>query len=388
MATPWHRVIQPTLLHVVAIAVGFAATFLPAAHGEARWADRFIDPVDGQFDLSEHLLTHRGLLPVPIIITEPALGYGGGLAALWFRESIQEADTRARADFGRRSPPAIAAVGGFGTENGSWGAFAGYFVPLAEDRYRYVGGIAKVGLDLDYYDLGGRPSAYTLDGSGLLQQFLARIGDSNWFVGGRYAYLDTESRFQRERGPEIPQRDLDLRIGRLSLIVDYDSRDNIFTPSRGTFMEAELARASEALGGTVDFNSFYVRAFHYLELSHEWVIGLRGDLRLSGDSTPFFAKPFVSLRGVPALRYQDDRAAVAEVEARWNFTSRWALVGFVGAGRAYGGRVDWSDAESVVAGGVGVRYLIARRLGLFVGADVARGPEESAFYVQVGSAWR
>jgi hypothetical protein len=37
---------------------------------------------------------------------------------------------------------------------------------------------------------------------------------------------------------------------------------------------------------------------------------------------------------------------------------------------------------------VGVRYLIARRLGIFVGADVARGPETTAFYIQVGSAWR
>jgi len=35
-----------------------------------------------------------------------------------------------------------------------------------------------------------------------------------------------------------------------------------------------------------------------------------------------------------------------------------------------------------------VRYLIARRLGIYMGADVARGPETTAFYIQVGSAWR
>ena len=36
--------------------------------------DRYIDARDGHFDLSDHLLKRRGLLPVPIIITEPALG--------------------------------------------------------------------------------------------------------------------------------------------------------------------------------------------------------------------------------------------------------------------------------------------------------------------------
>ena len=45
-------------------------------------------------------------------------------------------------------------------------------------------------------------------------------------------------------------------------------------------------------------------------------------------------------------------------------------------------------AESVAAGGVGFRYLIARKLGLYSGIDVARGPETTALYLQVGSAWR
>jgi hypothetical protein len=34
-----------------------------------------------------------------------------------------------------------------------------------------------------------------------------------------------------------------------------------------------------------------------------------------------------------------------------------------------------------------LRYEIARKFGLHVGIDVARGPEDTAFYLQVGSAW-
>jgi hypothetical protein len=32
--------------------------------------------------------------------------------------------------------------------------------------------------------------------------------------------------------------------------------------------------------------------------------------------------------------------------------------------------------------------LVARKLGLSAGLDVARGPEESAFYITAGSSWR
>ena len=39
------------------------------------------------------------------------------------------------------------------------------------------------------------------------------------------------------------------------------------------------------------------------------------------------------------------------------------------------------------AGGGGLRYLLAREYGLHVGLDVAQGPEETIFYVQVGHAW-
>jgi hypothetical protein len=356
------------------------------AMSSQRWLDRFLDPEDGAFDLSDHLLTHRGVLPVPIIITEPALGYGGGIAGLWFRESIGEAGARGLAESGRRAPPAIGALAGFKTENGSSGGFAGFFTPLAGDRYRVLGGAGRVGLDLDYYDRNGRPAAYTLDGEGLLVQALARVGDSDFLIGLRYAWIDTQSAFQRERALEIPQRDLDVRLGRLSLIVDYDSRDNLFTPGRGTYVEAELATASEALGGTVQFRSFFIRGFHYVPVG-EVVIGLRADFRATSDGTPFFAKPYVSLRGIPALRYQDHRVAVVETELRWNVTRRWALLGFVGAGKAYGGRADWSEAESPVAKGVGFRYMVARKLGLYVGLDAARGPEDRAIYIQVGSAW-
>ena len=136
----------------------------PDSGGESHWYDRYVDADDGQFELSDHLLKYRGLLPVPIIITEPALGYGGGIAALWFKESLADAGARGLAESGRQAPPAIGALAAFRTENGSSGGFTGYFTPLGGDRYRVLGAIGKVGLDLDYYDRTGRPAAYRLEG--------------------------------------------------------------------------------------------------------------------------------------------------------------------------------------------------------------------------------
>jgi hypothetical protein len=48
---------------------------------------------------------------------------------------------------------------------------------------------------------------------------------------------------------------------------------------------------------------------------------------------------------------------------------------------------ELSFDSAQVSKGFGFRYLIARLYGLRVGIDVARGPEDWAFYIQVGNAW-
>ena len=68
----------------------FVITLVFFLFSSTVWAgsftDRFIDPEDGMFDTSEWLLTHRGFLPVPIIITEPAVDNGLGIALAFFHE--------------------------------------------------------------------------------------------------------------------------------------------------------------------------------------------------------------------------------------------------------------------------------------------------------------
>jgi len=98
-------------------------------------------------------------------------------------------------------------------------------------------------------------------------------------------------------------------------------------------------------------------------------------------------EPYIDMRGIPALRYQGEEVVLGEVEARWDVTPRWSLVGFVGTGRTADSFSDLSGADAIVAGGGGFRYLMARHYGLRVGLDVARGSEDTVVYLAVGSNW-
>lgn len=157
---------------------------------------RFIDPQDGQLDLSEWLLDRKGFLPVPIIITEPAVGYGAGVALVFISGTIGNAIEKAKAEGGHLVPPDIWAVAGFATENGTRGVAIGGQFTFQDDRWRYRGGVGDFRVNLDFYGIGGRlpiPVAsigYTLQGFGSFQQGMYRLGKGDTFVGARWIYTD------------------------------------------------------------------------------------------------------------------------------------------------------------------------------------------------------
>lgn len=145
----------------------------------------------------------------------------------------------------------------------------------------------------------------------------------------------------------------------------------------------------DVIGSDTTFQSYRSHAYGYLPLANQrFVLAGRVDARWANGDIPFYRLPYIDLRGIGSARYQDTRAATVESELRWNVTPRWALIGFAGAGRTWGRHNSFGDAQSQVAKGVGVRYLIASMLGLYTGVDYAFGPEDDTVYIQVGSAWR
>jgi hypothetical protein len=63
------------------------------------------------------------------------------------------------------------------------------------------------------------------------------------------------------------------------------------------------------------------------------------------------------------------------------------VVGFGGAGVAAGRGWLGGERETVVAGGAGLRYLVAKSYGMHTGIDVARGPDQTIWYVVFGNGW-
>jgi hypothetical protein len=93
------------------------------------------------------------------------------------------------------------------------------------------------------------------------------------------------------------------------------------------------------------------------------------------------------MRGLPIFRYQGKADLLTELEARWDFVSRWSLMFYSGFGKAFDDWSDFGSADLIATYGTGFRYLIARKFKLRTGIDIAKGPETWAYYIVFGSNW-
>lgn len=355
--------------------------------------DQFIDPKDGKLDASQWLAGRTGFLPVPVVISDPAVGYGAGLALAFFHDAGDEPpssdDINARVSL----PPSVSFAVGAYTENDSWILGGGHIASWKNDSIRYAGILGYADMNLKFYGVesGVNPEdrgfRFNVQGGFLLQELLFRIKKSDFFLGGRYSYLGTDIDFSSLIPvPGVPRLALDSNTAGLGLLVRYDSRDNIVSPDKGVYAKFEPMFYNEAFGGDFNYTKTELSAVSYWPISNV-VLGLRLEGKFTDGDVPFYDAPFIDIRGIPALRYQGENVTVAEVEARWDVTPRWSLLGFIGNGWAGDNIGDLGQTHNVAAGGVGFRYLMARRLGLRVGLDVARGPEDTVVYMGVGSSW-
>jgi len=349
--------------------------------------DMFISKDDGAVDMSEFLNSNTGFLPVPIIITEPAVGFGGGLALAYFHKGKTFENEGAKG-----LSPTVSFGAGAYTSNGTWFVGGGHQGSYLNDRIRYLGVLAYVSANLTFYGAGfeNLTEEYKFNMKGFLtmQELLYRIKkEVPFFMGLNYTYFNNQIAFNTGIDiPELEVLEFDTNTAGMNAVFMYDGRDNSLTPNKGIKTSLEIGAYAEALGGDNNYGNLDSRTYFYTPVSEKVFSGYRLQVASKWGDVPFYQLPFISLRGIPALRYQNNNVYTVETEWRWNFLKRWSAVGFIGAGEALDNYGDiFQDIK--VAGGTGFRYFLAKQYGLHAGIDIARGPEIWAWNITIGSNW-
>ena len=345
----------------------------------------FFDKKDGMVDLSNYLSQAYGFLPVPTLITEPAIGYGVGLGLIYLHDNFTGTKTAS----GRVIPASMSGVIAVGTQNGTKFGGAFYIVSWLEDNLRTTTFVGIPNVNIDTYTSNGNAISSNMKGTVAYQSVKTRVENTNLFLGVAYMYgsIDTELKFL------VPVKE-NITSAAVEIIMDYDARNSTLSPTQGYLINAKASIFSEAVGSDIDFDKYSAYGYFYIPTTDKLNVNLKvvADT-INGNEAPFYAYPSINLRGLPVMKVQGEYVLASELELSWKFKKRWDAIFFGGAGKAFGtnqfkiNETNFSDAKYHFSKGIGFRYLIARKFGLKMGIDVASSEFDEAIYIQFGSAW-
>jgi hypothetical protein len=337
------------------------------------------------------------LLPIPIFITEPAVGEGLGVALALFHpvksgksDETRVATLESMAEYSspRTAPPVVTGVAAAYTNSKSWFIGVGHTNNWRNDTIRYTGLLAAAKINSNVYVVG-LPVDFSMRASMVYQDLKFRVAGSDFMLGAAVSYLDAENKF----GNGLLDVEDDDRFASdfknigLAVKAAYETRDNTMNPRSGQLADLSIWRYDDAIGGDYDYWSAKFKGLSFHSLSAQWTLGLRLEVAAVDGRVPFFAIPFVKLRGVPALRYQNKKAGAFEMEARYLIRPKWEVSVFGGLGFTSDDYPVFENPDSIYNFGVGGRYNIFEAHNVWVGLDIARGPEDWNYYIQVGHPW-
>lgn len=172
--------------------------------------------------------------------------------------------------------------------------------------------------------------------------------------------------------------------------IYYDSRDHIFYPSDGYFLQADIYTGMNSLGSVSNYRGVKLDVTKYSTLPWDHILAAQLVWENQKGEVPFFQLALLGgpklLRGYIEGRFRDKNLSLMQLEYRIPLFWRFKMVVF----GAYGA-VDDKIVLPLVNGhwsfGGGLRILADRENRLHLRIDYALGSDQSGFYLTIGEAF-
>ncbi len=176
-----------------------------------------------------------------------------------------------------------------------------------------------------------------------------------------------------------------------SFIVNHDTRDNIYFPSRGDFSELNVRVHPKFMGSTFQYTSLTLDLRQYIPVFSSHVLAAQFLLQTQTGDVPFvelsrFGGEYL-MRGYYNGRYRDKNLMAMQAEYRMPLFGRFGVVGFAGLANV-AEKINQFDFTAIKSSyGFGLRFQFDKKENIWLRLDVAFGQGSSGFYVTVFEAF-
>jgi len=326
---------------------------------------------------------------LPAVFFTPETNWGfGGLASLAFRFKGEKPESR----------PSQIQLGAAYTLNKQYLFFLPFTFYLKDERYKYYGEVGYFLYTFEYYGVGNEKSnelreVYKVLFPRLRLNALYQF-KPNFYAGLRYWMDDFDI---QELDPEgnlidgtVPGSDGSFLSG-AGLIFNYDNRNNVFYPDKGSFAELILFHNGATLGSDFDFSKIILDASTFVKLKDRHILGFNWYSEFTFGTAPFNQLALLGgtkkMRGNFEGRYRDNHLVTFQSEYRFPLIWRFGGVAFAGLGRIANDFSEFGFDDIQYSIGLGARFLIDPKEKLHMRIDYGFGRKGSGFYVTFGEAF-
>ncbi len=174
--------------------------------------------------------------------------------------------------------------------------------------------------------------------------------------------------------------------------VNYDTRNNLFFPSSGTYFDLYSTFFLNSLGSDFKYNKFIFDARYYQSvLSEDRVIAMQLYSAITTGNTPFYSMPTLGgawmMRGYYNGRFRDKIFTTAQIEFRDEFFWKLGVVVFAGVGDVGSSFSTYKLTQLKYSYGFGLRYMLDTEERINIRFDMGFGNNTSGVYFGIEEAF-
>lgn len=324
--------------------------------------------------------------PVAFYLPETGFGFGGlGVATFRFKDEMEE--TR----------PSNIQVGLTYTTKSQFLFFAPFELYSDKERWRFVGELGFYKYFYNFFGIGDnsfKEDVETYDAVfPRIRMSVLREVIPNFSIGLGYEY-DGFNNIKIAENGIIDNSDLIGKeggtISNMGILAFYDTRDNIFTPSKGFFIQSSIFSSSKIIGSSFLYNKFEIDARFYQKIKGKHIIATNLFLANSSSGTPFLSLNYLGTnrtRGHDNRRFQDNAELSLAVEYRFPIAGRFGGVLFGSSGTVSPNLQSTFSSAYKNTMGTGLRYVINKKEGTRIRADYGFSKEGGNFYLTIKEAF-
>ncbi len=323
----------------------------------------------------------------PLVFSTPETGFAGGLGAIL---------TYRRVNAPPESRPQTITLLGFYTAKKQYQIAALPELYFDRETWTIRGALSYRKWPNVFFGIGNNTSAddkedFTTQDGGVMLTFLGRALASLRL--GINLNIENTNIVQVEEDGALAQQDIPGTEGgvlaSLGPVFEWDSRDNSFYPSRGSWHQIYAGYYDKSYGSDYNYRFYTLDLRSYYSLWPRQILAAQLLIISQRGIVPFYKLAPLGeyLRGYLPSRYIDKALGMAQVEFRFPIKGRFLGVVFAGAGEVAPSLDAYRLDELKPAVGGGLRFAISPAEKINLRFDMGVGQDGTEIYFQFREAF-